>query len=34
MTRSRVGSKYPMPMDMAFSGPIVTACSKSAGRKE
>src|SRR5215471_7183226 len=25
MTRSRVGSKYPMRMDMAFSAPIVNA---------
>src|SRR5215813_4718546 len=32
MTRSRVGSKYPMRMDMAFSAPIVNAvCLKGTG---
>src|SRR5215467_15037530 len=33
MTRSRVGSKYPMRMDMAFFAPIVNAvCLKGTGR--
>src|SRR5215472_19382302 len=32
MTRSRVGSKYPIRMDMAFFAPIVNAvCLKGSG---
>ena len=34
MMRSRVGSKYPMRMDMGFSAPIVNAaCLKGSGRE-